>query len=54
MQSGLPDLTPRYRALRSIARGGASAVFEAQDLERDQRCAVKVLRVGRGDVSALL
>jgi serine/threonine-protein kinase len=33
----------QYRLVRVIGRGGTGAVFEAQDLGRDRRCAVKML-----------
>jgi serine/threonine protein kinase len=46
METRLPDLGPRYQPLRVVARGGSSAVFEAEDKTRGLGCAVKVLRVG--------
>ncbi|MCA8921282.1 MAG: protein kinase [Planctomycetes bacterium] len=39
----LPDLGPRFELRRRLARGGQAEVFEAEDRERDQRCAVKLL-----------
>ncbi|MEZ6186354.1 MAG: protein kinase [Planctomycetota bacterium] len=39
----LPDLGPRFTPRRRLARGGQAEVFEADDAERDQRCAVKLL-----------
>ncbi|MCW8140225.1 MAG: serine/threonine protein kinase, partial [Planctomycetota bacterium] len=42
-----PDLGPRYRAVRLIARGGMGVVWEARDLEASERpCAVKLLGPG--------
>ena len=41
----LPDLGPRFQPVRELARGGMGVVYEARDQEREQRCAVKLLRV---------
>src|SRR5262245_28858088 len=38
-----PDLGPRYRGARLLARGGMGVVWEAHDQERGRPCAVKVL-----------
>jgi len=39
----LPDLGPRFVPRRRLARGGQAEVFEADDEEREVRCAVKLL-----------
>ena len=46
------DAAPRFRVIRVIGQGGFGAVYEAEDLQRDRRVALK--RLLHMDASALL
>jgi serine/threonine protein kinase len=36
-------LTERFRVVRSLGQGGQAAVFEVEDLDSKERCAVKLI-----------
>ncbi|MDB4965015.1 MAG: Serine/threonine-protein kinase PknA [Myxococcales bacterium] len=46
--------TPRFEIVRRLGAGGMGVVYEAQDLERDTRVAIKtLLRLSRGEIVRL-